>query len=61
MLRVVLVSFLQSGQQWLGEQLLDACRDERWQEAINLVEKGEWSRSDLREWDENVCKSCVLV
>ena len=64
MLRVIFVSFLQSAHRaprLLGNQLLKACYDEHWQEAINLVGKGEWSRSDLRERDENVCKSCVLV
>ena len=53
--------FLFTEQSSLGKQLLDVCADDRWQDAIILVGKGEWSRSDLREWDENVCKSCVLV
>ena len=34
---------------------MDACYGQRWQEAIDLVEKGEWSRSDLSECVQKLC------
>ena len=34
---------------------MDACFGQRWQEAIDLVEKGEWSRSDLSECVQKLC------
>ena len=30
----------------LGRELLKACYNGDWQEAINLVEKGEWTRAE---------------
>ncbi len=46
MLRIVLVSFLPTERQRLGEKLLHACADENWQEAIILAENGEWTRAE---------------
>ena len=46
MLRDVLASFLQSAR--LGNQVVEACEDKDWQEAIILIEKGGPELRDMK-------------
>ena len=46
MLQVVLASFLQSAR--LGNQVVEACEDKDWQEAIDLIEKGGPELRDMK-------------
>ena len=38
--------FFLTERQRLGRELLKACDNSDWQEAINLAEKGEWTRAE---------------
>ena len=51
MLQVVLASFLQSAR--LGNQVVEACEDKDWQEAIDLIEKGGTELRDTKRKGEN--------
>ena len=46
MLQVVLASFLQSAR--LGNQVVEACEDKDWQEAIILIEEGGPELRDMK-------------
>ena len=51
MLQVVLASFLQSAR--LGNQVVEACEDKDWQEAIILIEKGGPELRDMKRKGKN--------